>query len=158
MSSIEKKFNGYNIFTKKNCLIHETNSCINKKSKLIPEKEAAGNTESEFENKIKKIFQRKKFFIDNQFDHNGVKNFLKEKDECLKKIELVDLDNFISYKNLNVNKKCKNEKNQYKSNKNFKFVDSKKEIKIKNNNRKVINSFLSNKSGDSIEVILELLK
>ena len=155
MSTIEKKINAYTIFTEKNCLNSKTNTYINSKSKLIEEKESETNTESEFENQIKKIFQQKKFFINNQFDHNGVQNFLNEKDECLKKIELNDS---ILDENKNSNKKFKNETNKNKSPQNLKSVDIKKQIKIKNNNKIVSDSFLSNKSGDSIKEILELLK
>ena len=154
MSSIERNKNAYKIFAEQNCL-NQRNSCITSKSKLNQGKESAIDIGSEFENQIKKIFQQKKFFINNQYDQNGVENFLKEKDECLKKIEL---DDSISYKNLNVHKKGNNEKNQFKNHRNLISVDIKKQTKIENNNQKVIDSFLSNKSGDSIEEILELLK
>ena len=154
MSSIERKVNLYKMFSEKNHLSKAiSDSCI--KNKSTEEKELIDDTESEFENQIKKIFQKKKFFINNQYDQNGVENFLKEKDECLKKIEL---DDSISYKNLNVHKKGNNEKNQFKNHRNLISVDIKKQTKIENNNQKVIDSFLSNKSGDSIEEILELLK
>ena len=155
MSSIEKKMDLYKLFTEQNCLNPKTMSCINTKLKLIPEKERVVDTGFEFENQIKKIFQQKKFFINNQYDQSGVENFLKEKDECLKKIEL---DDSISYKNLNVHKKGNNEKNQFKNHRSLIPVDIKKQTKIENNNKKVIDSFLSNKSRDSIEEILELLK
>ena len=154
MSSIEKKMDLYKLFTEQNCL-NQRNSCVTSKSKLNQGKESAIDIGSEFENQIKKIFQQKKFFINNQYDQNGVENFLKEKDECLKKIEL---DDSISFKNLNVHKKGNNEKNQFKNHRNLIPVDIKKQTKIENNNKKVIDSFLSNKSGDSIEEILELLK
>ena len=84
-----------------------------------------------------------------------IENFLKEKDECLKKMEL---DDSISYKNFDEHRKSVNVKNKYTSHQNLKSVDNQKLLKIKNNNQKVIDSFLSNKSVDSIEEILELLK
>ena len=155
MSYIENKMDLYKLFTEQNFLNPKTMPCTNTKLKLIQEKESVVETGFEFENQIKKIFQKKKFFINNQYDQNGVENFLKEKDECLKKIEL---DDSISYKNLNVHKKGNNEKNQFKNHRNLISVDIKKQTKIENNNQKVIDSFLSNKSGDSIEEILELLK
>ena len=101
MSSIEKNIN-----------VFKTNiiSSAKIKSKFDHEKESTKYMESEFESQIKKIFQQKKFFIDNQYDHNGVERFLKEKDECLKKMEL---DDSILYKDLNLNKKNKNQKNHY---------------------------------------------
>ena len=153
MSSIEKKMDLYKLFTEQNCLNPKTISCTNTKLKLIPEKEPVVDTGFEFENQIKKIFQQKKFFINNQYDHNGVKIFLEEKDECLKKM---DLDDSILYKN--ENKKSKNEKNQYKIHKNLKISDNKEKTEIENNNQKVIDSFISSNSGSSIEKILELLK
>ena len=154
MSSIERNKNAYKIFAEQNCL-NQRNSCITSKSKLNQGKESAIDIGSEFENQIKKIFQQKKFFINNQYDQNGVENFLKEKDECLKKMEL---DDSISYKNFDEHRKSVNVKNKYTSHQNLKSVDNQKLLKIKNNNQKVIDSFLSNKSVDSIEEILELLK
>ena len=155
MSSIEKKMDLYKLFTEQNCLNPKTMSCTNTKLKLIPEKEPVVDTGFEFENQIKKIFQQKKFFINNQYDHNGVKIFLEEKDECLKKM---DLDDSILYKNLNADKKSKNKKNQNKIHKNLKPDDNKAKTEIENNNQKVIDSFISSNSGSSIEKILELLK
>ena len=136
----------------KNMNVYKTNiiSSAKIKSKFNHEKESTKDMESEFESQIKKIFQQKKFSIDNQYDHNGVESFLKEKDECLKKMEL---DDSILYKDLNMKKKSKNQKNEYKSHNNLKPED----IKIKNNNQKVIDSFISNKSEGCIEELLELL-
>ena len=45
--------------------------------------------EYDFEEKLKKLFDSKKFTIGNQFDQEGSEKFLAEKDECLK---LIDLD------------------------------------------------------------------
>ena len=154
MSSIERKVNLYKLYNKKNCSNTKTISFPDTKPKLIKEKESISDKESEFENQIKKIFDKKKFNLNNQYDQDGVKNFLNEKDECLTKIELNDS---ILYKKLNVCKKNKNVNNRYKSQQNLKSVDLKK-IQIKNNNQKVIDSFLSNKSGDDIDELLQLLK
>ena len=136
----------------KNMNVYKTNiiSSAKIKSKFNHEKESTKDMESEFESQIKKIFQQKKFSIDNQYDHNGVESFLKEKDECLKKMEL---DDSILYKDLNMKKKSKNQKNEYKNHNNLKPED----IKIKNNNQKVIDSFISNKSEGCIVELLELL-
>ena len=155
MSSNERKINVYKMFTQNNSINPKVMSYSDIKNKLIQEKKSKCDTKSEFENQIKKIFQQKKFFINNQYDHNGVKIFLEEKDECLKKM---DLDDSILYKNLNENKKSKNEKNQYKIHKNLKISDNKEKTEIENNNQKVIDSFISSNSGSSIEKILELLK
>ena len=89
MSVIEKKVNVNKRFTENNCLNPKYISWANLKIKLNKEKESTKYTESEFENQIKKIFKKKKFVLNNQYDHNGVKDFLKEKEECLKKIELM---------------------------------------------------------------------
>ena len=151
MTVIERKVNVYKLFTAKNLL--NAKNASREKLKSVKVKESTKDKESDFESKIQKIFQQKKFFINNQYDHNGVKSFLKEKDECLKKM---DLDDSILYKKLNVYKKNENKKN--KSHKGLKSVDNKQKIETKNNNQKVIDSFLSNKSIDCIEEILELLK
>ena len=155
MLSIERKINVNKMFSEKNGLNPKTSSYFNIKKKLFGVKEFIDDSGSEFENQIKKIFQRNKFNINNQYDHSGVKSFLIEKDECLKKMELNDS---ILYKNLNMSKKIKNQKNNYKIHKIIKSIDIKEKIKIETNNKKVIDSFLSNKSGGSIEEILELLK
>ena len=141
----------------KNMNVYKTNiiSSAKIKSKFNHEKESTKDMESEFESQIKKIFQQKKFSIDNQYDHNGVESFLKEKDECLKKMEL---DDSMLYINLNVHKKIENKKNQCKNHKNLKSVDIKEKPEIKNINKKVIDSFISNESRESIEEILKLLK
>ena len=139
-----------------NCTNPKTSSCINIQSKLIQKNESTIDTGSEFENEIKILFQQRKFIINNQYDHNGVENFLKEKDECLRKMEMVD--DSILYKNLDIRKKSKNKKNRYKSHKNLKPININQAIKIRNSNQKVIDSFLSNKSGECIEEILKLLK
>ena len=156
MSALERNINTYKSFIQKNYLSPKNISSINIKSKIIQKKESTADIESEFENQIKKIFQQKKFFINNQYDHNGVKSFLKEKDECLKKMELDDSILYKNLKNLNVYKKNENKKN--KSHKCLKSVDNKEKMETKNNNQKVADSFLSNKSIDCIEEILELLK
>ena len=154
MSSIERKVNLYKMFSEKNHLSKAiSDSCI--KNKLTEEKELIDDTESEFENQIKKIFQQKKFIINNQYDHNGVKSFLEEKDECLKKMEL---DDSILYKDLNLHKKNKNQKNHYGSQKNLRIAGINKITQIKNNNQYVIDSFISYKSRASIEKMLELLE
>ena len=155
MTSIERKLDVYNMSNEKNCINSKTTSFINVESKLIHGKDSTVCKESEFENEIKKIFQQKKFLINNQYDHHGVKNFLKEKDECLKKMEL---DDSILYINLNVHKKIENKKNQCKNHKNLKSVNNKEKTEIKNLNQKVIDSFISNESRESIEEILKLLK
>ena len=160
MSSIERKINLYKLYNCKNCLNPKALFDFDTKPKLKSEKELKHDKDSEFENKIKKIFQQNKFCINNEYDHNGAEKFLKEKDECLKKIEFDD-SNSILYENLNMNKRSKKEKNKYKSHQNLGSVDIKRQTQIKNNNQRVIDSFLSNesgKSGDSIEEILELLK
>ena len=143
MSYIERKINAYKMFIDKNCLNAKTTSYF------------IDNEGSEFESQIKKIFEQKKFFINNQYDFNGVKIFLEEKDECLKKIEL---DDSVLFKNLNVDKRSKNEKNQNEINKDLAQVNDKEKTEIKNNNQIVIDSFISSKSADSIEEMLVLLK
>ena len=47
-------------------------------------------TELNFDEKIKKLFDPKKFTIGNQFDQEGSEKFLDEKDECLKFMDLDD--------------------------------------------------------------------
>ena len=41
-----------------------------------------------FDKKLKKLFDSKKFTIGNQFDQEGSEKFLAEKDECLKAMDL----------------------------------------------------------------------
>ena len=43
-----------------------------------------------FEKKVEKMFERKKFVLDNSFDYEGSENFLKDKDECMKNMHLSD--------------------------------------------------------------------
>ena len=153
MTSIERKVNLYKLYNNKNFSNTKTIPFPDKKSKLIQKKESIVDKEPEFENQIKKLFDEKKFILNNQYDQDGVINFLKDKDECLTKMELNDS---ILYKKLNVHKKNKNK--HYKSHKNLKSVGIKKLIQIKNSNQKLIDSFLSNKSRDDIEELLQLLK
>ena len=155
MSEVEKKINEYKNVIGKNLLNPKNISYINIQSNFPQKEESIEGEGSEFERQIKKIFHRKKFLINNQYDHNGAKNFLKEKDECLKKIEMED--DSILYKKVNMHKKSKHQKNRYKSHQNLKLVDNKEKVKIKTNNQKVIDSFLSNKSGEIIEELLNSL-
>ena len=85
-----------------------------------------------FEKNVNTIFKSEKFLLNGISDHDGIVNFLKDKDECLKKIELNDS---IVYDN---------EK---------KLVES----SIIENNRDVIDSFFSVESSDCAKEIYELL-
>ena len=106
MSDIKNKKNAYKISNEKNSFLPKTISLFNIQSKLIQKKELLSTeTESEFKDEIKKLFQQKKFIINNQYDHDHVGNFLKEKYECLQKIEMAD--DSILYRNLNQHKKKK---------------------------------------------------
>ena len=152
MTVIERKVNVYKLFIAKNLL--NAKNASREKLKSVKIKESTKDKESDFESKIQKIFQQKKFFINNQYDHQGVENFLKEKDECLKKMELNDS---ILYKSSNEQKKSKSQKKKFKNHDNLNSIDIKKKIKIENNNQIVVDSFISNESGECIEEILELL-
>ena len=159
MSGIKIKKNAYKISNEKKSFNPKTISLFNIQSKLIKKSESlSAKTESEFKDKIKKLFEQEKFIINNQYDQDHVQNFLKEKYECLQKIKMAD--DSILYNNLNHHKKNKNKnkKNRYKSHKNLEPVNIKKEIKIKITNQKAIDSFISNKSEESIEEILKFLK
>ena len=46
--------------------------------------------DNNFEKKVQKMFERKKFVLDNSFDYEGSENFLKDKDECMKNMNLSD--------------------------------------------------------------------
>ena len=46
--------------------------------------------ENDFEKKVKKMFDRKKFKISNEFNQKNSEIFLKDKDECMKDEELDD--------------------------------------------------------------------
>ena len=52
-------------------------------------------TEINVDEKLQKLFVSKKFSIGNQFDQKGSEQFLSEKDECLKLMNLDDIDNII---------------------------------------------------------------
>ena len=88
--------------------------------------------ENDFEEKIEKMFDRKKFKISNKFNKKNSEIFLKDKDECMKKINLDDtIPN--------------------KSNKNLKLSSIKKNSNIKN-------SFYSIESSNYVKEIVDLLK
>ena len=88
--------------------------------------------ENDFEEKIEKMFDRKKFKISNKFNKKNSEIFLKDKDECMKKINLDDtIPN--------------------KSNKNLKLSSIKKNSNIKN-------SFYSIESSNYVKDIVDSLK
>ena len=98
-----------------------------------------------FEEKIKILFDSKKFSIGNQFDQKGSEKFLAEKDECLK---CMDLDYTILEKK-NSNKFERKRKNKSKTQKgnlihNLKYIP---QIEINNEN---IESFFSTESSKQI--------
>ena len=96
------------------------------------EKQLKNDELSSFEENIKTIFECKKIIINGIYDHDGMVNFLKDKDECLQKIELNDS---IIYDN------------------GRKFEES----STIQNNRDVIDSFFSLESSDCVEDIYESL-
>ena len=102
--------------------------------------------ELKFEDKLKKLFDSKKFLIGNHFDQKGSEQFLTEKDECLK---LIGLDDTIDNKKINSKKNNKKAKKKYKKeirkkNPDLEYIPS---IKIKEEN---IESFFSADSSKQI--------
>ena len=101
----------------------------------------------DFEEKVKKFFDDKKFTIGNQFDQKGSEKFLAEKDECLK---FMDLDNTtLDDKNKNLKKskkkhRSKNKDEKIKLDHDLKYIS---EIKFIEEN---VESFLSEESSIQI--------
>ena len=88
--------------------------------------------ENDFEKKVKKMFDRKKFKISNEFNQKNSEIFLKDKDECMKDEELDDTIPHKKKKHLDFSR-------------------------IKKNYNK-INSFYSIESSNYVEEIVDLLK
>ena len=88
----------------------------NEQDENIPLQLKSGNLshliEFNFDEKLKKFFDKEKFSIGNQFDQKGSEKFLAEKDECLK---FMDLDyTILEKKKLKKNKKKRENKSHTK--------------------------------------------
>ena len=77
---------------------------------FILEKNSKINESRIFLENAQKFFTSERFdFNNNQFDHNGMEQFLKEKEECMKEMDLDDkLDSIDYIKNKKVNRKHTN--------------------------------------------------
>ena len=85
--SVNKKDKPYNLNSMKN---HKKESKALFSPKLLSEKKKHLN-ENNFENNIKKLFSPNKFILRNDYDYKGSKDFLNEKNECLKPIFFDDV-------------------------------------------------------------------
>ena len=74
---------------------------------FISEKNSKINERSVFLKNAQQFFTSERFdFNNNQFDHNGMEKFLKEKEECMKEMDLDDkLDSVDYIKNKKVKRK-----------------------------------------------------
>ena len=121
-----EKFKSHKIITYLNITQKEEKQDQNEDPQLQLQSGRSDNlTELNFDEKLKKLFDSKKFTIGNQFDQEGSEKFLEEKDECLK---LMDLDDTI------LETKKKDKKKSRRKN----AVKSKTEIKNQNHNLKYI--------------------
>ena len=106
-------------------------------------------TDDNFDIKLKKLFDSKKFTIGNQFDQEGSEKFLAEKDECLK---AMDLDYTVIETKKNNSKKDKKKRENKSKNVKKAFDVYIPEIKITDENNE---SFFSKES--SIRFIKEFV-
>ena len=104
----------------------------NSKRKIKSGDRLIAHKKTNFEKKVSKLFDKKKFKLSNKFNQKNSEIFLKEKDECMKEMNLED--------SIPLNKK----KRLYYS-------------KIKKNSNK-LNSFYSVASSEYVKEIVDLLK
>ena len=96
-----------------------------------------------FDEKLKKLFDSKKFTIGDQFDQEGSEKFLSEKDECLK---LMDLDYTVLYSTKKKSPKDKRKNGNKSKNKKQKLNHDLKNIPEIKNINKNDESFFSTES------------
>ena len=113
---------------------------------FISEKNSKENESYIFSKNAKNIFANERFGFDNQFDHSGMIKFLKEKEECMKEM---DLDESID--------KNKRRKSNYTS---IVYIKEKTETRKHSNNRRSKRSRRSRNTlfSSSSKSLTELIK
>ena len=137
-----KLFNHFNITPKKQKQVQNKDA-----SSKIQSHDLGYLIELDFDEKIKQLFDSKKFTLGNQFDQKGSEKFLDEKDECLKYIELDDT--ILDTKNKNSKNKRRKSGNKCKKELRKLSQDLKYIPRVEIPNEK-IESFFSTESGKQI--------